>query len=68
MNVCEDEKEENFDEKDDNLKNMPILMIQFIPDVDRADILSVNGKGALSFENRTANSASTGLRSEIFLL
>ena len=60
MNVCEMKKLSFM------MKKMTIMMIHFIPDV--ADILSVDRKGALSFDNGTTNSASTGLRSEIFLI
>ena len=59
MNVCEMKKLSFM------MKKMTIMMIHFIPDV--ADILSVNRKGALSFDNGTTNSASTCLRSEIVL-
>ena len=73
MNVCEDEKLTIMMnkltimmKKMTIMKMITIMMIQFIPDVDCVDILSVNGKGALSFDNRTANSASACLRSEMF--
>ena len=59
MNVCEMKKLSFM------MKKMTIMMIHFIPNV--ADILSVNRKGALSFDNGTTNSASTCLRSEIFV-
>ena len=74
MNVCEDEKLTIMMnkltimmKKMTIMKMITIMMIQFIPDVDCVDILSVNGKGALSFDNGTTNSASTCLRSEIFV-